>query len=211
MIESIKKIFHITNPCTNTGMSVEEKIETMYNSLAADEITLKVGSDLTKFSQNIVSQIGIIRENTFETSGFIIPKVRLLSAENFQENEYEIAINNEVLYSGFTLLNEDDAVFDIINNFKDTCHEKLDKLFTNSVTEKYIDIVQKNNSRLVWNLSNVMPLWGIKYILINILQKGKSIKNINLLFEKMCEYSTKSKTTSTPYDIAEKVFNECCK
>lgn len=211
MIEKIKKIFQINTFNKERVATVEESIESMYESLAIDEMTLKVGADLREYGLKIAAKIKTFRETYFEETGYIIPKIRLIQNNQLQENEYLFAINDEILHQGFTLLNEEDAIFDIMNGLKDICQEKIEKLFTNATTEKYIDIVQKNNSRLVWNLSNVMPLWGIKYVLINILKRGKSIKNINFLFEKMCEFSTQEKKTPTPYDVAEKVLNECCK
>ena len=59
--------------------------------------------------------------------------------------------------------------------------------------EKYIDTVQKQNGWMVWNLTNAMPVWGIKLILVNMLKRDKSIKDINYVFEKICKYATKNR------------------
>ena len=81
-------------------------------------------------------------------------------------------------------------------------------IFSNEITEKYIDLVQRNNSWLIWNVLRMVPVTGIKVILVDILKAGKSIKDIVFVFEKICEYASENKdfaTSKDPYRIAERV------
>ena len=54
----------------------------------------------------------------------------------------------------------------------------------------------------------MVPITGIRAILIDILNDGKSIKDIVFVFEKICEYASENRdflATKDPYKIAEYV------
>ena len=89
--------------------------------------------------------------------------------------------------------------------------ENLDLVFTNEITEKYINAVQSRNGWLVWNVSHLIPVTGIKVILVNLLKNGKSINDITYIFEKICEAATKEKdwcSMRDPYKIAKAINTE---
>ena len=209
MIDLIKKFFDKKNnePQEKT---TEEKINDMFSQLYEDEITLYIGSDLAEFIDDFAEAISEFRESLFEKTGFIYPIVRTLDKSDFQENQYEILIRGKNYKTGYTHLNKDDAVNEVVRQLENLFDDEVEKIFSNELLEKYIDSVQKKNGWMVWNLTNSIHIWGIKYILISILKRGKSIKDLSRIFEKICVYATRNRDVchkADPYAIADKV---CC-
>jgi flagellar biosynthesis component FlhA len=211
MINCLNKILKKFDKNT-TKITPEDRISEMYNSLSSDEIVILVGVDLTKTAPNFCSHIADLRENLFEKLGFILPPVRIVDSINVQENEYHFIINGNKAFVGFSLFNEVDAISEIMENFEITCLENIGEIFSNRMTEKYIEKVRDENSFLIWNLSNMLPVWSIKTILIDILKNGKSIKNISYILEKVCEILLEKSSydiyeqNPNPHKISEKII-----
>ena len=141
-----------------------------------------------------------------EKSGFIIPPVRVINDRTLQENELQILIRGHVVFQDFTIPKKDYILETVLNNLAKITTKNISEIFTNEITEKYIDLVQKNNSWLIWNVMRIIPVTGIKLILVDILKAGKSIKDIVFVFEKICEYASENKdllSPKDPYKIAE--------
>ena len=90
----------------------------------------------------------------------------------------------------------------LINNFR--------LLLTNELTEKYIESVRVNNSILVWDVTSAISTSEIRIILGDILNKGKSIKNISRIFEKISEqiFVENRYNCRNPHKISEAILNQ---
>ncbi|MCR5261727.1 MAG: FHIPEP family type III secretion protein [Candidatus Gastranaerophilales bacterium] len=211
MIEYFKKLFNKNKTDGNTPKTAEDRINEMYGELSADIVSIKLGNDIGAFYDNLGLELAEFRENLFEKTGFIFPPIRVTEQPDLQENEFTICVRNKEVKNGFCHLTEDDALNDIIKALEDVYKENIDKIFSNEIMEKYMDTVQKQNGWMVWNLSNAMPLWGIRLVLVNLLKEGKSIKDINYIFDKICIYATKNRDVcikADPYMISDKMSRE---
>lgn len=206
MIEMIKNLLKLNKK--KPEKDVYEKINDLFDSLGTDEITIQLGEDLVCYGGKIAEQVGELRNKIKDNTGLIIPPVRVMDNLDFQENEFRIKIRNEFVYTGFTVPKEDYAINEITRCLEDACMNNLDKVLTNEMVEKYIEVVQRNNGWLVWYLSRLIPTTGIKVILVDLIKNNKSINDITYIFEKICEQATKSRdmyTIPDVYKIAEKI------
>ena len=166
-------------------LSTYEKIDNLFDSLSEDILNLQIGEDLIPFGDNIINLVSSLREEVKEECGFIIPAVRINDSNCIQENEIIIYIREKKVKSIYVVPNENGIKEEVYETLKTIIYEHIDKIFSNEIAEKYINTVQKNNGWLVWNLTNVIPVTDIKTILIDIINKGKSINNIDYIFEQI--------------------------
>ncbi len=185
MLERIKNFLNIKSK--NEELSPFERIDNMFDSLNSDIVQIQVGSDIISFEKTLFNVIGEIREEIKSECGFIIPPVKITDNNVLQENEYAIFIRGIKIKNGYLVPRSENIKIEIYEELKSTIYENLDKIFTNEITEKYINSVQKNNSWLIWNVTNILSVIDIKTILTDIINKGQSIHNINYIFEKIGE------------------------
>ena len=186
MLERIKKIFSTKG--IKESLSVEEKIDNLFESLSEDDITVSIGSDLFCFFGKIVSIIDKIRQEIKDECGFIMPPVAITENKIVQENQVSVFIRGKFYKKTFVIPNEEGITEELHEILKTAVYDNLDIIFTSNITEKYINTVQKKNYWLVWNVTNVLSVIDIKTILFDILCKGKPINNINYIFEKIGEH-----------------------
>ncbi len=167
--------------------SVYKKIDNLFDSLSEDIIKIEIGSDLYSFTSGIVETIGAIRCEIKEECGFIMPAVNIKDNCCIQENEFVILIRGKKVFDGFVIPREEETREEIYEALKTVIYDNLEKIFTNELTEKYIDKVQKKNGRLIWDISSVLSVVDINTILSDLILKGKSINNIDYIFEKIGE------------------------
>lgn len=208
----LKKLKNILKLNTKKEIeSVEDQINNMFKTLSIDELKIIVGEDLIAIAPAICQRIQELRKKIKDEKGFIMPAVRILDDTELQENEYQIQVKNKTVFTGYTIPQENYACNEISKNLEMSCMENLDLVFTNEITEKYINTVQSRNGWLVWNVSHLIPVTGIKIILVNLLKNGKSINDITYIFEKICEAATKEKdwySMRDPYKIAKLINTE---
>ena len=182
----IKNLFQTKNNIKK--YSTYEKIENLFDSLQKEVITIDLGEDLLQFKDSVIAEIGEIREQIKDECGFIMPPVELRANYAIQENEFNIFIQEKLVESRFAVPTENGLKEEIYEGIKNAIYNNLDIVFTNELTEKYINTVKKNNSILIWNVTNILSVVDIKTILSDIIFKGNSIQNINYIFEKIGEY-----------------------
>lgn len=181
MIEKIKQFF---SGSKQAELSVSEKIDNIFSELGGDTITLKIGDDLVDFGDAIINIAENLRNDISRECGFILPAVHIFKDEKLQENEYIIQILEKDIFQDFIVPNIE-GVEEIYGHLKEAVMSNLDDVFTNEVTEKYIDTAQRKNGWLIWALSYRLSSCEIKLILSDILKSGHSIKNINNIFERI--------------------------
>ena len=186
MLKRIKNLFHIKQE--KEAPSIYEKIDNLYDALNDDTILIQIGSDLVPHGEFICNIISELREEIKDECGFILPPVRILDNSYYQENEYSISILSDVVTNNFLIPTEKGIRDELYEDLKTTVYNNLDKIFTNDIMEKYIETVQRNNSWLIWNISFSLSVIEIKTIMLDIIHRGKSINNINYIFEQIGEY-----------------------
>lgn len=189
MIEKIKNILKFNR--NSKTKNVQDEIDEMFDTLGVDALKITVGEDLVPFAQDLVASIKDLRKKIKSNTGLIIPQVRILDNTELQENEYKISIQGKTVFTGFTVPKEDYAVNEITTNLEKECFKNVELVLSNELTEKYMETVQRTNGWLVCYLSRLIPPTGIKIILSDLIKNGKSINNINYIFEKICEVATK--------------------
>ena len=187
--------------------TAEKNIDRLFENLDSETIKILIGSDLESFIEEICLNISLFREGIKENCGFIFPAVMVKSGCNLQENELQIFVNDKLVCTEFTVPNKtyfETNFQDMLQKFFET---NLEDIFSNSLVEKYVNQVQKNNCWLVWNLTSRISLVEIKAVLIDLIQQRKSINNITYIFEKMCEqlYLEDSYLERKPHKISERI------
>jgi len=170
-----------------TTSDINEKINNLFDSLDENIIKIHIGTDLNSYRQLIYDTVFDIRVELQDECGFIIPTVNIEDNFFIQENELVIYIREKKIVNCFMIPNQISIQEEFYELFKSTVYEYIKTIFTNELTEKYIYAVQKNNNLLVWNLTNILSTIDIKTILTDIILQGKSISNINYIFEKIGE------------------------
>ena len=183
MLKRIKNLLHIKTK--EAELTSGEKIDNLFDSLNEDIILLHLGEDLADFGQLFCSIIQELREEIKFECGFIIPEVHVLDWEFLQENEFRLYIKNKQIEHGFLIPNEKGIREEFYEILKTSLYENIDKIFTNEIAEKYIDTVQRKNGWLIWNITNILSIVDLKTIMLDIIQKGKSLNNINYIFEQI--------------------------
>jgi len=186
MLKRIRNLFN-KNKEEVPILSVDDKIDCLFYSLKENIITIHIGSDLVKYGELICDIISDIRQEIKDECGFIIPAVKINENIFIQENEAVIYIREKQVDNCFLVPNEESIREEFYELFKSIVYDSINTIFTNEITERYIYTVQENNSLLIWNLTNVLSTIDIKTILTDIILKGKSIENINYIFEKIGE------------------------
>jgi flagellar biosynthesis component FlhA len=186
MLHRIKNLFH-SEKKKEDSLTVYDRINDLFDSLNDDIILVQIGSDLTPFGEFICKVIATLRDEIKCECGFILPPVRIRDNEGYQENEYSIDIRGEHAAGGFLIPNEEGIQAEFYETLKTVIYERIDDIFTNEIAEKYINIVQRDNSWLIWNVTNILSVIDIRTILSDIISAGKSINNINYIFEKIGE------------------------
>lgn len=190
MIEKIKQIFKLGRKEENIPpKSAEEQINELYETLVsqADIIRIEIGDDFVPYGKDIVNQISEFRENKKDENGFILPAVHVLDNQDLQENELIVKVRNKTVYQEFVIPNKESIIEEISLKLEQCFEEYLDEIFSIEAVEKCINLISTKNSYLIWNITNVLTMQGIKLILCNILKEGKSIKDITYIFEKISE------------------------
>ncbi len=185
MLKRIKNLFKINRK--EERITVEQKIEDLFESLNEDTMLIEIGSDLVPFGVLICDIISELRNEVQSECGFILPAIRVRDNVFIQENELIISVRSKVKENLFMVPNEQSIREELYDILKSIVYDSIDSIFTNEIAEKYINTVQRNNSWLVWNMTNVISVIDIKTILSDIILKGKSIKNIDYVFEKIGE------------------------
>lgn len=189
MIEKIRNLLKFNRK--SKEKTVQDEIDEMFDSLGVDALKITIGEDLVPFGNDLVASIKDLRKKIKSDTGLIIPQVRILDDSELQENEYKITIQEKTVFTGFTVPKEDYAVNEITTNLEKECIKNVELVLSNELTEKYMETVQQTNGLLVYYLSRLFPPTGIKIILTDLIKNGKSINNINYIFEKICEVATK--------------------
>ncbi len=166
---------------------VESIINNMFDSLDSFSLYFRIGSDINAFSNEISSSIGALREEIKENTGFIFPAIPFKCDNAIQENEIIISINGSEILDDFWVPNKDYVEKEIRRALLYIYRNHLNEIFTIEHLNRYIDKVKKYNYRLVENVTYNLSYVDIKYILVDLLSNGKSIKNISVIFEKIAE------------------------
>lgn len=186
MMEKLKNIFKFGAKSTVT--SPFERFDNMFaDSLKEDIIRIEIGDDLIKFGNRLCELVDIVRNEICEETGFIMPLVRIIDNQALQENKYRILLRGNTVFVDYVVPNKAWAEEVFPHDLKKVVQNNLSAVFTNELTEKYIETVQKTNSWLVCEVFNCISTSEIRIILLDILKEGKSIKDINYIFEKINE------------------------
>ena len=185
MLEKIKNLFLKNN--STKQYSTYEKIEHLFDALQNEVIAIELGEDLLEFKEFVTDNVGTIREQIKDECGFIMPPVELKENYVIQENEFRIYVQDKMVENRYVIPTKDNLAEELYDGLKTTVYNHLDVIFTNELTEKYINAVRKKNDLLIWNVTNILSVIDIKTILSDIIFSGKSINNINYIFEKIGE------------------------
>ena len=183
----LKRIKNLFNRKKENIQSINDKIELLYDELGSDTILVHLGDDLAEYGEVFCNIIQELREEVKNECGFIMPNVHIQDNTVLQENEFAVYIRGNFAQRGFLIPNENGIKDEFYDTFKTIIYDKIKAIFTNEVTERYIDTVQKKNGWLIWNITSILSVPDIKTILSDIIDNGKSIKDIGFVFEKIGE------------------------
>ena len=185
MLEKIKQILHLKKEEPFTNPEDEQRI--FYQNLSNDVIRLDIGEDLVKLSDKISDTISELRNHFFDEYGFIFPTIHVTENNCIQENELFCEVRGKEVWHEFTVPNEETVLQDIENLMFYIFDNHLNEIFTYEMMEKYFDYLREKNYGLVYQLTCRLTVMQIRKILINLIQKKKSIKDLAFIFEKIAD------------------------
>ncbi|MBQ7764175.1 FHIPEP family type III secretion protein [bacterium] len=209
MLEIIKKIFKNTESKT-IEPNIYERIDEMFDSLDADIITVFIGEDLVPFGVDIINTISEYREELKDLNGFILPPVHVLDKSDLQENQILALVRGKKVIEKYVIPTRKEVKKETIDMMKYIYNRHLDQIFTYQMTEKYVNFVQKNQPWTAWNITSMYSITDIRYVLKNLLEENRSIKDINYVFEKFADCALESGCYSytSPTRIVKKLARE---
>ena len=206
MLERLKQILHIKGREKET--SVYDRIDSLFSSLNEDIICIEIGEDLVPFGKDICEVIDNVREEIKDELGFIMPAVRVRDVPAMQENEYIIKVKNKPVSEGYVVPNKSGVTDEIYESLKNVLLNNFKTILTNELTEKYIESARAKNGLLIWDITGAISTTEIRIILGDLLENGKSIKDISNIFEKISEqiYIENKYDYRNPHKMAEKII-----
>lgn len=186
MLEKLKNLFKPKNK--EAENSVSTQIDNLFDNLDEYIVCVKVGEDLSKKMDTITNTIEILRDEIKDECGFILPEVFITFCAFMQENEFSVLIRGRKVVNEFLVPNNEGIRQEFYEILKTQLYDNLDEVFTNELTERYIDSAWKKNMGLVCTLTRCLSVVDIRTILIDIISCGKSINNISYIFEQIGEH-----------------------
>ena len=188
MIKRIKTFLKLEKNTVQT-IDVFKQINDMYSSLDTEHICIEIGSDIIVFNEVLRNCIDKFRKNIKNKYGFIFPAIRVIDNKSLQENEVKIKLQNKEVIEFFLIPSDEKIINEVKENLDKLFFEHIDEIFTCGIMERYVNLVQKNNSYLIWNLTNTYSIVELKNIFIELLRNKKSIKNVSYIMEQIGEIS----------------------
>lgn len=186
MIKRIQQLFEFKKEKTEEALSVVDVINNLFDDLDEDVIWLQVGSDLIPFGEYLCKDIiANLRGEIKYECGFILPPIHVTDNTSYQENEFTITIRGNLSENGYLVPTKKGIQDELYETLKTAVYNNISIIFTNEITEKYIETVQRKNGWLIWNLTNQLSVIDIRTILVDIINSGKSINNITYIFEQI--------------------------
>lgn len=188
--------------------NIFEKTDRMFDDLNEDTVKIEFGNDVKEFIESIIFVTDIVREQIKKETGFIFPLIHYLTNTNLQENEIKVYLNGNELYSKFIIPVQEETEKEIEEILFDLFNNHLSEIFSNESVEKYFETVKKYNGKLAADIAYNLSSIEVKYILIDLIKKGKSIKNISYVFEKIAEqvFIGKIENKNKLIELSEKVL-----
>lgn len=208
MLERLKQILKTGNKAREN--SVCNDIDNLFCMLDEDILRIEIGEDLVSFGNIICKVANNLRREIKSELGFIMPQVHILDNSVLQENEYTIYIRGKKVCDGFVVPNEEGITEEIYESLKDIVINNFKNILTNELTEKYIESVRAKNGLLVWDITGAISTTEIRIILGDLLTKGKSIKNIASIFEKISEqiFVYNKYNYRNPHKISDEILKQ---
>lgn len=208
MIKNVLKFLKLSNKEKKNSNTIQEtNVDSLFETIESETLKILIGEDIISLGDCINENIRQLRGLIKEENGFIYPAVRVKSDFALQENEIQFYVNEKLIYTDFAIPKETYIETTFLYLFKNIILDNIDNIFTNSLVEKYVKFAQKDNSLMIWNLSNQLTVSEIKTILINLIKNKKSISNINMIFEKICDdiFVQHSSCSKDPHKISERL------
>lgn len=208
MIKKIKTFLKLEKNTTET-IDVFKQIDDMYDSLDTENICIELGSDIVIFNETIRTCIDKFRKSIKNKYGFVLPAIKVIDNNYLQENEIKIRLENKPVVQLFLIPSEEKITNEFKDNLDKLFFNHIDKIFTCRIMERYVKLVQKKNSYLIWNLTNTYSIVELKNIFIELIKNKKSIKNVSYIMEQIGEISL---ANGLPYHKEpRKITNELLK
>ena len=128
-----------------------------------------------------------MRKHFFEEYGFIFPSVHILDNSFFQENELYCEVRGKEVWHDYTVPNEETVLKDVEDIIFYIFDNHLNEIFTYEMMEKYFDYLREKNYGMVYQLTGKLTVMQIRKILITLIKKRKSIKDLAYVFEKIAD------------------------
>lgn len=185
-------IFLKINKETQATVNIEERIAELYTSLDSENLEIVLGNDFIEYKDTILDTMINFREDLKDSTGFIFPAIHIKSNNELQENELVFKIQDKIVFHEFVIPTEKEIKKTINNSLNYAYENFLENIFTIDIAEKYINTVQIKQPFAIWNLTCMYSIVEIRNVLMKILENKKSLKNINLVFEKFFQYTLNS-------------------
>ena len=183
-----------------------------FDRLGVETLLVTLGNDLkTIYDEEhggiLLQRLVMLRKQLVDELGYIIPNVRILfSAEN-EPKEYDIWVRGKLVAKGEVVdkpefLDEADV---IAEHLKKVAVEYVNYIFTLNNVYKISELVSKKDNALITTMSEYIDSLDIRNILVKLLEKKISIKDIELIYQKIADYGRDAESIE---DLTEKIISD---
>lgn len=188
----------------NNISDLEEQIEdlnnatnpnAMYQRLGVDVISLQVGLGLVSLADpeqknKLLPAIAKLRKDLTDELGYIIPNIRVMDSTKLKSNECIISIRSNVRDRFFVDISAFNKEEIIVEHIRKTCIKHVNEVFTKTDVLKLMELVRSQDPTLVNDLiPELISAIDFRRIVVNLLREEVSIKDIILIFERLCDFA----------------------
>lgn len=167
----------------------------MYQRLGVDVISMQVGLGLIYLADpeqknKLLPAIAKLRKDLTDELGYIIPNIRVMDNSKLKSNECIISIRNTVRERFFVETSALEKEEVIIKHLRNTVIKHANDIISKTDILKLMEIVRTQDPTLVNDLiPELISAVDFRRIIVNFIREQVSIKDIILIFERLCDFA----------------------
>lgn len=171
----------------------------LYQRLGVDVLGFQMGSALLDLcdpdKENVLlPEVALLRKNLTDELGYIIPNIKVKYCETYEPYECGIFIRG-VRRKTFYINPDDKAIGKtMISHIRKACIKYANDIITKMDVLKLMELVRVENPTLTNDLiPELISAVDFRHIMVNLIKEEVSIKDIVLIFERLCDFARFSK------------------
>lgn len=194
--------------CSKKTKKIDDEIDyikcyvnpnSLYQRLGVDVLGFQMGSALVDLcdpdKENVLlPEVALLRKNLTDELGYIIPNIKVKYCETFEPYECAIFIRGVRRETFYINPGDKDIGKTMISHIRKACIKYANDIITKMDVLKLIELVRTENPTLTNDLiPKLISAIDFRRIMVNLIKEEVSIKDIILIFERLCDFARFSK------------------